>query len=302
MTCRRSRTVSLTCGQRQAAELHRRFRTPQHVLPGCGLRRPHRDGPVGLLPRIDVLRNVRLRRSRQHLPLDGRRSPHPAHAAGAHRLALPVRRRQRQAVRAAQWHSLHAGRLGLRHHSRGECASARPGTPGIVFKGKTAEAFVVQDFGTPVVGSNIQLQWTPGHDLNSTMVFSFRYTTPGNTTLNSQVYCQFRDNGTDSIPTRYNVGVGAQHTWVASRIRTFVAPVSKGGYRFHFHLRHSHAGFALSHRECPMTADVLASSATRWARWRCPPPRCGASRPNGRAATFPSGACTRCRPLSTPSS
>jgi hypothetical protein len=106
------------------------------------------------------------------------------------------------------------------------------GYPAISFKAKTAEAFDVQDFGTPVVGAGIALRWNAGQDLNSTMVFSFRYSTPGSSALSTQVSCQFRDDGADSIPTRYVSGwvVAVQKSWIASRVRTYVAPVSKGGY------------------------------------------------------------------------
>jgi hypothetical protein len=106
------------------------------------------------------------------------------------------------------------------------------GYPALTLKGKTAEAFTVQDFGTPVAGAGIALRWNAGQDLNSTMVFSFRYSTLGSDTLSTQVYCQFRDDGADSIPTRYAAGWAgaAQKSWIASRVRTYVAPVSKGGY------------------------------------------------------------------------
>lgn len=111
-------------------------------------------------------------------------------------------------------------------------AGGDQGYPAISFRARTAEAFVVQDFGTPAVGSRIDVRWNAAPDNNSVMVFSFRYSTPGASALNTQIYCQFRDDGADSIPTRY---VGSwvsspQKEWVASRVRTFVAPVSRGGY------------------------------------------------------------------------
>ena len=111
-------------------------------------------------------------------------------------------------------------------------ASGDNGFPAFSFKGKTAEAFAVQDFGTAVAGTRIDLRWNAGQDLNSTMLFSFRYAAAGSGALNAQVYCQFRDDGADSIPGRY-VGPwvsAAQKSWFASRVRTYVAPVAKGGY------------------------------------------------------------------------
>ncbi|MEK7240121.1 MAG: hypothetical protein AAB224_06005 [Gemmatimonadota bacterium] len=111
-------------------------------------------------------------------------------------------------------------------------AGGEGGFPAISFRAKTAEAFAVQDFGVPAVGSRIDVRWNAAQDDNATMVFSFRYTTPGATVQGTQIYCQFRDDGADSIPTRF-VGSwvsAAQKTWVASRVRTYVAPVAKGGY------------------------------------------------------------------------
>ena len=111
-------------------------------------------------------------------------------------------------------------------------AAGELGFAALSFKAKTAEAFTVQDFGTPAVGSRIDLRWTKGQDLNNTMVFSFRYSGVNADTLNTQVYCQFRDDGADSIPSKY-MGAWAQaraKTWVASRVRTYVAPVARNGY------------------------------------------------------------------------
>lgn len=106
------------------------------------------------------------------------------------------------------------------------------GYPAITFKAKTAEVLTVADFGTPTVGPRLDLRWTPGQDLNSTVSFSFRYGALNADTVNTQIYCQFRDDGADSIPAKY-MGVWAQarvKTWVASRVRTYVAPVARNGY------------------------------------------------------------------------
>lgn len=109
---------------------------------------------------------------------------------------------------------------------------ASGGYPPLTFKAKTAEALAVTDFGTPAVGSRLDLRWNPGHDLNNTVAFAFRYGALDADTLNSQVVCQFRDDGADSIPSRY-MGAWAQartRTWVVSRVRTYVAPVAGNGY------------------------------------------------------------------------
>ncbi|MDP1889530.1 MAG: hypothetical protein Q8K55_01450 [Gemmatimonadaceae bacterium] len=106
------------------------------------------------------------------------------------------------------------------------------GYPAITFKAKSAEALMVTDFGTPTVGPRLDLRWNPGQDLNSTVAFSFRYGALDADTLNTQIYCQFRDDGADSIPAKY-MGAWAQartRAWVATRVRTYVAPVARNGY------------------------------------------------------------------------
>lgn len=106
------------------------------------------------------------------------------------------------------------------------------GYPAITFKAKSAEVLTVTDFGAAATGARLDLRWNAGQDLNSTVAFAFRYGALNADTLNTQVYCQFRDDGADSIPAKY-MGAWAQarsKTWVASRVRTYVAPVARNGY------------------------------------------------------------------------
>ncbi len=109
---------------------------------------------------------------------------------------------------------------------------ASNGFPAISFKAKTAEAVTVTDFAVPASGARLDLKWSAGQDLNSTMAFSFRYGALNADTLNSQIYCQFLDDGTDSIPSRYisTWAAAKTRTWVATRVRTYVAPVARSGY------------------------------------------------------------------------
>ncbi|MHB1311642.1 MAG: hypothetical protein ACYC3L_06455 [Gemmatimonadaceae bacterium] len=108
------------------------------------------------------------------------------------------------------------------------------GFAAISFTAKTAEAFTVQDFVPPAVGSRLDLRWTPGQDLNNTMVFSFRFAALGSDQLNQQVMCQFRDDGADSVPARYVSAWVSSPTqaWSASRVRTWIAPAGTGYFDF----------------------------------------------------------------------
>ncbi|MBA4071583.1 MAG: hypothetical protein C0497_07070 [Gemmatimonas sp.] len=106
------------------------------------------------------------------------------------------------------------------------------GYPAITFKAKTAEVLTVTDFETPTSGTRLDVRWSPGHDLNNTVAFAFRYGALNADTLNTQVSCQFRDDGADSVPAKY-IGAWAQariRTWVVSRVRTYVSPVARNGY------------------------------------------------------------------------
>lgn len=106
------------------------------------------------------------------------------------------------------------------------------GFPAITFRAKTAEPFTMQDISGAVAGARIDLKWSAPQDANSTMVLSLRYSGVGSDTLNSQVYCQFHDDGTDSIPARYAAAWASagKKAWVASRVRTYIGNVARGGY------------------------------------------------------------------------
>lgn len=106
------------------------------------------------------------------------------------------------------------------------------GYPALTFRAKTAEMLTIADFGTPTVGPRLDLQWNAGHDFNGTVAFAFRYGALNADTLNVQISCQFKDDGADSIPARYMASWAAAKTksWSAARVRTYVAPVARGGY------------------------------------------------------------------------
>jgi hypothetical protein len=106
------------------------------------------------------------------------------------------------------------------------------GYPAVSFKAKTAEMLAITPFVAPPVGSQLDLRWNAGQDLNGALAVSFRYGALAADTLNAQIYCQFKDDGADSIPARY-IGAWTQakvKSWTISRVRTYVAPVARSGY------------------------------------------------------------------------
>ena len=104
--------------------------------------------------------------------------------------------------------------------------------PAFSFKAKTAEELRVTDFGTPTVGPRLDLRWNAGQDLNGTVAFAFRFGALDADTVNAQITCQFKDDGADTVPAKYMALWAAAKTksWYAARVRTYVAPVARGGY------------------------------------------------------------------------
>ncbi|MBI2409229.1 MAG: hypothetical protein HYV19_13110 [Gemmatimonadetes bacterium] len=106
------------------------------------------------------------------------------------------------------------------------------GYPAVSFKAKTAEVLTLTPFVAPAAGSGLDLRWNAGQDLNGAIAVSFRYGALSADTLNAQIYCQLKDDGAGSIPARY-MDAWTQATvksWTISRVRTYVAPVARGGY------------------------------------------------------------------------
>ncbi len=109
-----------------------------------------------------------------------------------------------------------------------------PGTaadfPAVTLKAKTAEAFVMENFATPVAGANIDLRWNAAQDQNAVMVVTFRFAFASDA-QNAQIYCQFKDDGTGTIPAKYATdwATSTNRSWMASRIRSSVTSVARGG-------------------------------------------------------------------------
>jgi hypothetical protein len=102
------------------------------------------------------------------------------------------------------------------------------GFPVSTFRGKTAEAFTVTPFTIPASGP-IALSWTPAHDANAAMFFTFRYVsaTSTATTFNRQIACTFIDDGSGVVPERVTGEwlVATKRDYVAQRIRTILGQV-----------------------------------------------------------------------------
>ncbi len=106
-------------------------------------------------------------------------------------------------------------------------AGNQDGFPVGVFRGKTAEAFVLNPVVVPAIGTPVSATWTAASDDQSGMFLTFRFASGTGTTFNRQISCSFVDDGTGSVPSVL------ANDWISSskrdvigqRIRTIYAQV-----------------------------------------------------------------------------
>jgi hypothetical protein len=102
------------------------------------------------------------------------------------------------------------------------------GFPISTFRGKTAEAFVMNTPGLPNGSGPITLSWTPSQDANSIMLVNLRFiagTTA--TSFNRQIACTFIDDGAGTVPASVTTDWLAATTRdvISQRIRTILGSV-----------------------------------------------------------------------------
>lgn len=73
------------------------------------------------------------------------------------------------------------------------------GFPQLTASARTAEPFVIARPTIPPVGQPMVLTWTPATDPNAAMYVSLIYNTGGGTALNTQIFCDYTDNGQGNV-------------------------------------------------------------------------------------------------------
>jgi hypothetical protein len=105
------------------------------------------------------------------------------------------------------------------------------GYPKVIVTGKTAEPFTMSAIAVPALGATLPITWTLPDDNRSAMLVALRFAT--GTTLDRQIFCDFRDDGAGTVPANL------VSQWAASsvrdvfvqRLRTVVAiPTGSGAY------------------------------------------------------------------------
>ncbi len=72
------------------------------------------------------------------------------------------------------------------------------GFPALTGSAKTAEPFTIAYPTIPPVGTPMTISWTPANDANAAMFVSLIYA-KGGTTLNTQIFCDFHDDGQGTV-------------------------------------------------------------------------------------------------------
>jgi hypothetical protein len=102
------------------------------------------------------------------------------------------------------------------------------GFPNSVFRGRTAEPFVINPITPPTAENTpIPVTWTPSTDANSAMFINLRFGASGSTTLNRQIACTFFDDGSATIPGTVTTEwiQAATRDYVGQRIRTILTTI-----------------------------------------------------------------------------
>jgi hypothetical protein len=73
------------------------------------------------------------------------------------------------------------------------------GFPILQGSSRTAEPFTITTPTIPPLGQPMLINWTPATDLNAAMYIALLYNTGGGTALNTQIFCDFHDDGQGSV-------------------------------------------------------------------------------------------------------
>jgi hypothetical protein len=97
------------------------------------------------------------------------------------------------------------------------------GFPAMQGKGKTAEPFTITRPVLPPANTPMLINWTPPTDNNAAMYISLIFNKGGGTALNTQVFCDFHDDGQGTVQSTQVAGLiasGVPFVIRAQRVRT----------------------------------------------------------------------------------
>ena len=97
------------------------------------------------------------------------------------------------------------------------------GFPAMQGKGKTAEPFIITRPVLPPANTPMLINWTPATDNNAAMYIALLFNKGGGTALNTQVFCDFHDDGQGTVQSTQVAGLiasGVPFVLKAQRLRT----------------------------------------------------------------------------------
>jgi hypothetical protein len=110
------------------------------------------------------------------------------------------------------------------------------GYPRNTIVARTAEPYTFGAVTVPAIGAAMPLTWSAASDLNSAMLVMLRYSSTNNGTLDTQIFCDYADDGTATIPAALASlwAASTTRTFFSQRLRTIVAQPS--GTNVYFNL------------------------------------------------------------------
>jgi hypothetical protein len=110
------------------------------------------------------------------------------------------------------------------------------GYPRTTFVARTAEPYTFGAVTVPAVGTAMPLTWSAAADLNSAMLVMLRYSSTNNGSLDTQIFCDYADDGTATVPAALASlwAASTTRTFFSQRLRTIVAQPS--GTNVYFNL------------------------------------------------------------------
>ena len=105
------------------------------------------------------------------------------------------------------------------------------GYPPLQGSARTAESFTITTPTIPPVGLPMDINWTPATDNNAAMYISLLYNTGGGTALNTQIFCDYHDDGQGVVQANLLPALSSSAVpWVmlAQRVRSNVLTTSAG--------------------------------------------------------------------------
>ncbi len=78
-------------------------------------------------------------------------------------------------------------------------AGDKAGFPPLQAKARTAEPYTIIRPSPPPLGQPMIVQWTPATDNNAAMYLTLLYASGNSTTLNTQIFCDFHDDGQGTV-------------------------------------------------------------------------------------------------------